>query len=258
MGLRYDFQGGSISIQATNFAIVNSNDFLKTYGYQFIALLLILSVFLLVVTCTDKMVHTPAAALVRRKKIIFPVRLMTVTFNALLLSSLLQISNINEVMTLQVAPFVLAVLAIGMCVVELVVLAVISNWKKFQIDDPNYYVLVEQMTSKKWYSKNNVFFSLLTRTIIICVYVGLYRSPGVSGIVMVLMQAGYTIYFIALIRFTKIRYFVATIVGNILMIAVLMTVYIGSINEMGSSIWQGCKLGYIAVLMVMVVLFFWV
>jgi hypothetical protein len=164
-------------MQATSFGIINSNNFQDTYAYQFIAFLLILTVFLTVVMFTDKMVHSPTAALLRRKKVIFPVRLITLTFNALLLSSLIQLTNINDVMTIQIAPFVLSVLAISVVVVMLIAVAVISNWKKFQVDDPNYYVLLEQMTSKKWYAKNNILLSLLTRTIIICVYVGLYKSP---------------------------------------------------------------------------------
>lgn len=138
----YDFQGGSIAFQATNFAIVNSNDFKKTFGYQFIALLLIGLIFLFIVLVTDKMAHSPTGMLIKRKKVIFPVRLITLTFNVLLLSSLIQIVSLNSKMPFDAFPFILAVMGLTVIIIELVGVGIISNWKKFQVDDPHYYVLV--------------------------------------------------------------------------------------------------------------------
>lgn len=65
----------------------------------------------------------------------------------------------------------LAILALIKVIVVLIGLAVSSNWKRFQVDDPHYYVLLEQMTSKKWYAKNNVLISLITRGVIILAFV---------------------------------------------------------------------------------------
>ena len=64
-----------------------------------------------------------------------------------------------------------------MVIVALIFVGVVSNWKKFQVDDPHYYVLVEEMTTKKWYAKNNTLINLLTRTCILCLYVGLFSTP---------------------------------------------------------------------------------
>lgn len=99
MTWRYNFQKGTISFQVTNFAFLHSNTFTSTYGIQFIFLLLALTTFLVVLAATDKKVHSPAATLLRRKKIIFPVRLVTLTFNALLLSSLMQLTADDSVIS---------------------------------------------------------------------------------------------------------------------------------------------------------------
>ena len=89
---RYGFQKGTMALQATNFAIFRDNTFTHTYAYQFIIILLVLFIFLAVTAVTDKMAHSQTAMLFRRKKIIFPIRIITLTFNALLLSSLIQIT----------------------------------------------------------------------------------------------------------------------------------------------------------------------
>ena len=175
--------------------------------------------------------HNPTAILIRRKKIIFPTRVITFVFNVLLFSSLVQIATINTEPALKVFALVLAILAIIKIVVVLIGLAVTSNWKRFQVDDPHYYVLLEQMTTKKWYAKNSVLISLLTRGVIILAFVLQFETPQIAGIIMVITQILYTFYVIALLRFTKIRYFVCIVLGNMMTIGLLLVVYIGSLSS---------------------------
>lgn len=93
---RYNFEGGALAIQSTNFAIINSNDFVATFCFQFLALLIVILVFLVILAIVDKSLHSPTAMLLKRKKIIFPIRLITLLFNPLVLSSLIQVININN------------------------------------------------------------------------------------------------------------------------------------------------------------------
>lgn len=181
--------------------------------------------------------HNPTAILIRRKKIIFPTRVITFVFNVLLFSSLVQIATINTEPALKVFALVLAILAIIKIVVVLIGLAVTSNWKRFQVDDPHYYVLLEQMTSKKWYAKNSVLISLLTRGVIILAFVLQFETPQIAGIIMVITQILYTFYVIALLRFTKIRYFVCIVLGNMMTIGLLLVVYIGSLSSISGDSW---------------------
>lgn len=133
--------------------------------------MVLLGIFWMLLILSYRIPHNPTAILIRRKKIIFPTRIITFVFNILLFSSLIQVSTISTEPSLKVFALVLAILAIIKIVVVLIGLAVTSNWKRFQVDDPHYYVLLEQMTSKKWYAKNNVLISLIARGVIIIAFV---------------------------------------------------------------------------------------
>lgn len=133
--------------------------------------MILLGIFWMLLILSYRIPHNPTAILIRRKKIIFPTRIITFVFNILLFSSLIQITTINTEPSLKVFALVLAILAIIKIVVVLIGLAVTSNWKRFHVDDPHYYVLLEQMTSKKWYAKNNVLISLVARGVIIIAFV---------------------------------------------------------------------------------------
>lgn len=197
----------------------------------------LLGIFWMLLILSYRIPHNPTAILIRRKKIIFPTRVITFVFNVLLFSSLVQIATINTEPALKVFALVLAILAIIKIVVVLIGLAVTSNWKRFQVDDPHYYVLLEQMTSKKWYAKNSVLISLLTRGVIILAFVLQFETPQIAGIIMVITQILYTFYVIALLRFTKIRYFVCIVLGNMMTIGLLLVVYIGSLSSISGDSW---------------------
>lgn len=113
----------------------------------------------------------------------------------------------------------------------LIGVAVASNLKNFRVDDPNYYVIVEQMVTKSWYARNNTLISLIIRGGIILSYTLLFKIPEIAGIIMISLQICYTLYYISMIRFTKIRYYAVIVMGNIIMIGVLLAIYIGAISE---------------------------
>ncbi len=81
-------------MQLTNLAIVSNNSFPDTFGPQFIVVMCVLGVFWLLLILVDRIPHNPTAILLRRKKIIFPIRIITFIFNILLYSSLLQLTTV--------------------------------------------------------------------------------------------------------------------------------------------------------------------
>jgi len=181
--------------------------------------------------------HNSTAILIRRKKIIFPIRMQTLIFNMLFFTSLVQVSTINISSGYNIFSFALSIFAIICIVAILIGLAVVSNWKRFQVDDPHYYVLLEQMTSKKWYAKNNIFFSLLTRGLIILIFVLLFKTPQAAGIIITIIQVCYSLYIMAFIRYTKIRYLIIIITANIIVVGIFLIIFIGGISDVGSSSW---------------------
>jgi hypothetical protein len=140
---RYGFEGGALALQGTNLGIVRNNSFPDSFGTQFIVVMVLLGVFWLLLILVDRIPHNPTAILIRRKKIIFPVRLFTFVFNILLFSSLVQLTTTKTEPSLKVFALILASLALLKILVVLIGIAVTSNWKRFQVDDPQYYVLVE-------------------------------------------------------------------------------------------------------------------
>lgn len=245
-----------MALQATNLAVARHNSFPDTFGAQFIVVMCILGVFWLLLLLVERIPHSPTAVLVRRKKIIFPTRVITFIFNILVFSSVAQISTANTEPTFKLFAFVLAILALMKALMVLVGLAVTSNWQRFQVDDPHYYVLLEEMTSKKWYAKNNVLFSLVARGSILTVFASMFRVPEIAGIIMLIIQVLYAFYVIALLRFTKLRYYIIIVCANILTVALLLLSYVGSLATIDSDSWRKESTGYVVVLLLMAALCF--
>jgi hypothetical protein len=83
-------------LQGTNFAIEVGNSFAKTFGPQFIILLLIMLMFGIMVLSYSKIAHNPVAILIRRKRIIFPTRVINLTINIMIFSSLTSVSSMQN------------------------------------------------------------------------------------------------------------------------------------------------------------------
>lgn len=131
-----------LAIQLTNLGEVRNNSFPDTFGSQFIVVMIFLGLYWILLIIAIRYPHNPTAALIRRKKIIFPTRIYTFIFNMLLYSSLIQVTTTSTEPKLKIFAYILAILAIIKLVVVLIGLLVSSNWKRFQVDDPHYYVLL--------------------------------------------------------------------------------------------------------------------
>jgi len=73
---------------------------------------------------------------------------------------------------------------------------------------------------------------------------------------MVITQIGYALYIIALIRYTKIRYFVFIVLGNIIMIGIILVSFIGAVSTISSSVWNQLSSAYVAMLVILAAIFF--
>jgi hypothetical protein len=138
---RYGFEGGSFALQGTNLAMVKSNDFIDIFGFQFLGLCILLLIFWLAIAVVGKVSQSPTAILLRRKRIIFPVRVLTFVFNIVLFASLAQLTT-YPLSAIKAIPFALAVIGLLASVGTLVFVGVVSSYRRFQVDDPHYYVLV--------------------------------------------------------------------------------------------------------------------
>lgn len=123
---RYGFERGAFAMQGTNFAVIRNNLFVDMFGYQFLVIILILLMFGLTMATLGKTSQHPTAILLRRKRIIFPVRIMTLCYNILLFSSLAQLSTIGLV-PLNILSIVLAICGLTFSVSILIFIGVISN-----------------------------------------------------------------------------------------------------------------------------------
>lgn len=83
-----------------------------------------------------------------------------------------------------------------------------------------------------------MLLSLLTRGLIILVFVMMFRTPQASGIIISIVQVCYAVYVMTFIRYTKVRYFIIIITGNLLVLGIFVVRFIGSISDVGSGSWQ--------------------
>jgi hypothetical protein len=73
---------------------------------------------------------------------------------------------------------------------------------------------------------------------------------------MVITQIGYTLYIIVLIRYTKIRYFVFIVLGNVIMIGIILVSFIGAVSTINSDVWNQLSSAYLALLVILAAVFF--
>lgn len=92
---RYSFGGGTPGVVLTNLALITDNNFINIFGPQFICLLVAIAVFFLVLTMVDRIPHSPTAMLVRRKRVIFPTRLITLTYTIVAYAGLAELTTID-------------------------------------------------------------------------------------------------------------------------------------------------------------------
>ena len=118
-------------MQGTNLAIVRNNSFPDTFGAQFIVVMILLGLYWLVLILVYRSKNSPTAILMKRKKIIFPVRIITFIFNITLYAGFIQVKTVKTESTIKVFAFILAIFALVKIAVVLIGLVVTCNWKRF-------------------------------------------------------------------------------------------------------------------------------
>ena len=78
------------------------------------------------------------------------------------------------------------------------------------------------MTSTNLWVKNNSFFSIFNRTILIIVFCVGFEIPLLSTILIVVFQAAYTVYMMVILSWVKIRYKIFNFIGNVIFLGCLV------------------------------------
>lgn len=86
---KYGFEKKTFLFEITNFGMIKGNSFFDNYGYQFLVFSFSLFAFLGIYLTLGNSQNGFIATIIRRKRIIFPIRLMTLILNMTLFSSLL-------------------------------------------------------------------------------------------------------------------------------------------------------------------------
>lgn len=71
----YGAQTGAEKLGLVNFGFNYDNTFLSSYGPQFFIAIAIIGIFLILVWSVDRLPHNSMATLIKRKKLIFPLRI---------------------------------------------------------------------------------------------------------------------------------------------------------------------------------------
>lgn len=75
LGWGYGSQSGANQLIITNFGIAKDNNFVTSYGAQFFIAISVISIFIILVSSVNRLPHNSMATLIKRKKIIFPLRI---------------------------------------------------------------------------------------------------------------------------------------------------------------------------------------
>jgi hypothetical protein len=161
----YGSQDGAQRLSAMNFGFNQNNKFLPSYGAQFFIALTVIGVFMILVSAVDRLPHNSIATLIKRKKIIFPLRIESLIFNMITFAALSEACTINQEENSAIIEIIISILALIKQGAFLVIVFYITNCKNFQIDDQNFYILVERLSTCRWYARNNFLLSLLVRAL---------------------------------------------------------------------------------------------
>lgn len=101
----------------------------------------------------------------------------------------------------------------------------ICNFKRYKLDDPHYYVILEEMVSTRWWIKNKIVLEMTLSSIIILCFVFGFAMPTVFLIIMLVFTIMYLIYIIVFVIWTKLRYKVFIILAYLCFIGILSCLY---------------------------------
>ena len=156
---------------------------------------------------------------------------------------------------MDIAGIIVGILALVKQCALLVMIFYITNWSNFQIDDHNYYILIEKQSTCRWYARNNFFMSLLMRGLTLVFYVAFFNRPSVAGGLMLAMMLGYTAMSALGTKFIKIRFWVFNLVGNSLTCACIFCMYGCGTSMIGSDTWETYKKAYFILILILCAFF---
>ena len=77
----YGSQSEANQLVIVNLGVPKNNSFLSSFGAQFFLAITIIGIFIVLVSAVDRLPHNSVATLIKRKKIIFPLRIESLIFN---------------------------------------------------------------------------------------------------------------------------------------------------------------------------------
>lgn len=226
------------ALQGTNFGILNKNSFSRTYGAQMVILMFVFSIFFFIIVATSRTPHNPTAILLRRKRVIFPLRISILTINMLFFTSIVALSTITNLSGVDILELFLAILGLLFAVVMFIWIFFVCNFKVIKLDDPNYYPICEKMISTRWWVRNNLFFQTVCFLGIILSFVLGFQEPAIAIIPILLIQALYTVYLFLFLSFVKLRYKIILTLSNLIFLAILFV-----LNGM-TAVWNNSTIFY--------------
>jgi hypothetical protein len=256
VGWGYGSQSGANQLVITNFAVPKNNSFLQTFGPQFFLVITVIGIFIVLVTAVDRLPHNSVATLIKRKKIIFPLRIESLIFNITVFTGLAEACSINSnTDSTDIAGIIVGILALIKQGAVLGMIFYVTNWSNFQIDDHNYYILIEKQSTCRWYARNNFFLSLFMRTLTLIFFVTLFDKPAVAGGLMLAMMLGFTAASAFGTKFIKLRFWIFNLVGNFITCACIFCVYASGEAIIGSDTWETYKKAYFILILILCAFF---
>lgn len=138
------------------------------------------------------------------------------------------------------------------------VIGFVTNFRDFQIDDQKYYILIEKLTTRRWYARNNFMFSLIIRFLIIIIFVTIFDNPSVSGLIITLIQLVYTVISFLSLKFIKFRYSIFNLLGNILTCGAFLCISQAGYLYQNDNIFQQYVSAYYIIVLLLCILFIFV
>ena len=126
--------------------------------------------------------------------------------------------------------YAIAVVALIKETLFVIIVGFVTNFRDFQIDDKKYYILVERLSTRRWYARNGMLFGLCLRLIIILVFVVGFQRPAISGLIIVLIQGSYSLLSFVSLPYIKPRYSIFNLISNLLTAMCFFFIYQCAVN----------------------------
>ena len=164
----------------------------------------------------------------------------------------------SETSSADIAGIIVAILALVKQCALMIIIFYITNWSNIQIDDHNYYIIIEKLSTTRWYARNNFFFSLFIRGLTLLFFVTLFNQPKVAGGLMLAMMLAYTLASAVGMRFIKARFWAFNFIGNLLTCACIFCMYGCASAPIASEAWESYRNAYFIIILVLCAFFLFI